>query len=145
MAVQGLSRLQQRFRAVPKAVQKAVEKALEKSADEMVTMMKRLVPVDSGALRNSIGWTWGDAPAGSMTVGTVAADEQGGPRITIYAGTRDKSLGNQDAFYALFQEYGTKKMPANPFFWPSIRANRTRARSRVSREVRKAAKEAFGG
>lgn len=145
MAVGGLSKLQQRFRAVPKAVRKAAEKALEKNATEIVAMMKRLVPVKSGALRDSIGWTWGDAPKGSMAIGTVSAEEGSDMRITIYAGTRDKRLGNKDAFYAVFQEFGTKKMAANPFFWPAIRANRQRARSRISREVRKAAREAFGG
>lgn len=145
MAVEGLSKLQQRLRALPIQLRAAARAALEKNANEIVAMMKRLAPVESGALRDSIGWTWGRAPKGSMTVGTVADSEDADLRITVYAGTRDKSLGDRDAFYAFFQEFGTKQMPANPFFWPSVRANRQRAKSRVSREVRKAARELFRG
>ena len=145
MAVEGLSNLQRRFHALPAAVQKAVRETMERNADEIVDMMKRLAPVESGALRDSIGWTWGAAPKGSMSLGTVGASPASPIAITIYAGTRDKALGGRDAFYARFQEYGTKNMPANPFFWPSIRTNRTRGRSRLSRNARKAAEKAFNG
>lgn len=145
MAVDGLSDLKRRFRALPDKVKAAARKALEQNANEIVTQMKRIVPVDSGALRDSIGWTWGDAPKGSMAVGTVSEGKGHPMQITIYAGTRDKSLGTRDAFYARFQEFGTKEMPANPFFWPTVRAKRQRVTSRLSREVRKAARAEFGG
>lgn len=145
MAVKGLARLQARFRQLPEAIRIEVRRTLEMNADDMVDAMKRLVPVESGALRDSIGWTWGKAPKGSIAVGKVAENESSDMAITIYAGTRDKSLGDRDAFYARFQEFGTRNMAANPFFWPSVRSNRTKARSRLSRNVRKAAMKAFGG
>jgi HK97 gp10 family phage protein len=62
--------------------------------------------------------------------------------ITIYAGTRDKSLGSADAFYARFQEFGTVKMTANPFFYPAWRANRKRVKGAITRAVKRAVRKA---
>lgn len=145
MTVEGLDKLRARFRALPKALQESARKTLEENAEEIVGMMRRLAPVESGALRNSINWTWGAAPAGSMTVGKVAESEDSEISITIYAGTRDKSLGESDAYYARFQEFGTRKMAANPFFFPSVRAHKARGRARLIRNAKKAAKDIFGG
>ncbi|MHC3940223.1 hypothetical protein ACI0FR_01533 [Paenochrobactrum sp. BZR 201-1] len=112
-----------------------IRKALETSADEIVGMAQRLVPVDKGDLRNSIGWTWGKAPKGAMTLGKVAeASLAGDLTITIYA-------GNSEAFYARWIEFGTQKMPKQAYFFPSYRANRKRALSRVRRSITKAAKQ----
>lgn len=137
--VKGVEQLRARFRRIPAALQAELTRVMEAQATKIVADMKRLAPEDSGALRDSIGWTWGDVPSGAMTVGRVAPSK--GEKvlsIKIYAGTRDKSLGDQDAFYALFQEFGTQKMQANPFFWPTWRRSRSRARSALSRAVRKA-------
>ncbi len=140
MSVDGLDRLEARFNRIPKAVVDANVRAMEKGADEIVAMMKRIVPVRSGALRKSIGWTWGEAPRGSITIGSVRGRKYGTLRITIYAGTRDKKLGNMDAFYARFVEFGTKHAAAHPFFYPSYRALRKRVKNRIVRESRKAIK-----
>lgn len=148
MAVEGLARLQRKLALIPKSVTEAVRIELEKQATEMVSMMKRLVPFESGALRDSIGWTWGDAPAGSMVIGTVKA---GGAKrgavgasyasmvITIYAGSSGKK---GDTFYARFQEFGTRKMVANPFFFVTYRARRKSAKSALTKAMRKAIKNA---
>lgn len=112
---------------------------MEVYAAQIVGEMRMLVPVDTGALRNSIGWTWGNkVPKGAMAVGEIKGNQVEGLFITIYAGTRDKSLGAADAFYARFQEFGTKNMPANPFFYVTWRSNRTRVRSGLTRAVKKA-------
>lgn len=132
-------RLKRKLEAAQQRVEVAVKAELEKYAAQIVAEMKMLVPVKSGALRDSIGWTWGDAPKGSLTLGTVKGRAEG-IYITIYAGTRDKSLGEGDAFYARFQEFGTKNQPANPFFFPVWRANRRRVRSGINRAIKKAAK-----
>lgn len=133
--VHGLDRLKARFDAIPARVREAARLELEKSAQEIVDTMKRFAPAESGALRESIGWTWGDAPSGSMTIGTVRGSEYGTMRITIYA-------GGKDAFYARFQEFGTKNMAANPFFFPAWRAKKKKVRSRLSRAISKAIREA---
>jgi len=75
-----------------------------------------------------------EAPAGSLTIGTVGGREFGTMRITIFA-------GGGDAFYARFQEFGTVDMTANPFFFPVWRAHRRRARTRISRAISKAIRE----
>lgn len=139
----GLDRLRRKMTVtIPAAVERATVAAMEQGADEIVAMAKRLVPVDSGALRDSIGWTWGDAPEGAMALGKVKGKGAKGRKfITIYAGTRNKSLGPLDAFYARWVEFGTQHMAAIPFFFPSYRALRRRVRGRITRQMRKAIKE----
>lgn len=149
MQMQGLQRLQKKLKQFPKEVVEEVRAAMEASAKEIVEMAQRLVPVDSMQLHDSIGWTWGDAPSGSISLGEVRAGPgTGNMRITIYA-------GSSEAFWARWVEFGTKphdnngtfpgtKHPgtqAQPFFYPSYRANRRRAKSRTSRAVNKAAKK----
>ena len=141
--VQGLASLNRKMTVtIPAKVREAVAKALEQGATEIVNFAKALVPVDSGALRDSIGWTWGDAPKGSITIGKVARRKDGDMVITIYAGTRSKDLGNMDAFYARFVEFGTQNMTARPFFYPAYRTVKRRVKGRVTRNMRKAIKEA---
>ncbi|KPF47070.1 HK97-gp10 family putative phage morphogenesis protein [Rhizobium sp. AAP43] len=154
--VQGIRELEAKLAAIPPRVVKLTRKAMEKSAQELVDMMKRLVPTESGDLRDSIGWTWGDAPTGSFTIFQVRnskAEEAsyGALRITVFA-------GNKEAFYAHFVEFGTaphnvsrgggnksfkgKPVPhpgarAQPFFYPAWRALRKRIQSRIKREMKK--------
>ena len=132
MAVVGKARFRRHMRrAVPDAIRAAAVAALEAEAAKIVASMKARAPKLSGDLAESIGWTWGAAPAGAMVVGTVAARAGDAARITIYA-------GGGDAFYARFQEFGTVKMPASPFFYPTWRAERRRARSAITRRITKA-------
>lgn len=133
-------RLRRKLYATRQRVYAAVRVEMEAVATKLVAEMKLLVPVDSGALRDSIGWTWGEAPKGSMAISQLKGRGRDGLYISIYAGTRDKKLGDQDAFYARWQEFGTKDMPANPFFYVVWRANRRRVRAGISRTVRKAVK-----
>ncbi len=133
--VKGLDALRRKFtQTVPAEVRKAATAALEKGAQEIVDMARSLVRVDSGELRDSIDWTWGDAPAGSLVLGTVGGQEYGTLRITIYA-------GNDDAFYAAWQEFGTQNQRANPYFFPAYRSLRRRVRSRITRDINKAIKK----
>lgn len=138
--MEGADALQRKMQSIPKKLLDAVTVTLEKQAQEIVDMMKRLAPKgESLALVNSIGWTWGEAPAGTMTIGTVKTKrgpvDYGSLRITIYA-------GGKAAFYARFQEFGTRKMPANPFFFPSYRAKAKSAKAALTRSMRKALKDA---
>lgn len=131
----GLEKLQKKLNAMPKSVKQEIRKALEQSAEEIVSLARNLVPVDKGDLRDSIGWTYGDVPKGSISLGSVRASELTGDlTITVYA-------GNSKAFYARWQEFGTQKMQAQPFFYPAYRALRRRAKGRVTRATNKAAKK----
>jgi len=144
--VKGITDLNKKVAAIPKRVEVKARAAMEKGADELVDMMKRFVPVDDGDLRDSIGWTWGAAPKGSVVLAESGADSRG-LKITIYA-------GNEKAYYARWVEFGTAphvnggQFPgtqnpgsrAQPFFFPSWRALRKRIRARVRRETAKAFK-----
>jgi len=142
----GLTKLQRKLDRLPKVAKEHIRQEMAKAADEIVAMMKSLVPVDTGALQRSIGWTWGAAPQGSMVVAAMKGAGIGGDlTITIYAGTRDKSLGDDDAFYARWVEFGTANMDAQPFFYVSWRANRKGARAKVRKAVRTAARQVAAG
>lgn len=142
MAVVGLNKLQADLeKRIPARIREANIRALEKGANELVAMIKRLVPKDELKLMNSVGWTWGDAPEGSITIASVGGRQFGTLRITVFMGDATTIVYNSRgiAFQnALLQEFGTKNMPANPSFYPSYRALRKRIRSRVRRESRKA-------
>lgn len=123
-------RLEQRLKAIPIAVRQAVSHSLEKSAQEIVDLAKRLCPVDDGTLRDSIGWTWGDAPEGSIV---LAATKGAALRITIFA-------GDNDAFYARWVEFGTANSLPHGFFLPAYRALKRRNTNRTKRDISKAVK-----
>ncbi len=163
----GLSRIQQRMKAIPQAVKNAVRPDMEQAAQDIVDMAKSLVPVshpNGGTLRDSIGWTWDAAPAGSMTLASSTAGEL---TITIYA-------GNEEAFYARWVEFGTQAgvlgqrvadpgaavkqsktkgrksyrthggTQAQPFFFPAYRLGKKAAAGKVRRAIVKAVKENWG-
>lgn len=129
--VQGLAELNRRWGAIPGKVKSAAREALEDVATDLVNQMRAAVPRKSGDLAASINWTWGEAPAGAMTLGSVAGSDYATMRITIYAGAGD-------AFYGRFQEFGTVKMAANPFFYPVWRARKRGAKSKITRAISKA-------
>jgi len=140
-----LARFKRKLSRLPKVAKGEIRKGLETSAEEVVDLMKRMVPVDQGKLRASIGWTWGAPPDGSFVFSKVVGDA--GLAITIYAGSNETFVDGKNVDYqnAFLQEFGTVKMRANPFFRPAWRFNRKRARSRVSRAMGKAARKVAAG
>ena len=135
----GLAKLERKLKRLPVAARETIRAAMEAAADEIVAMMKGLVPDATGALRDSIGWTWGQAPKGSMVISTLKGAGVGGDlTLTIFA-------GNAEAYYARWVEFGTQKMRAQPYFYVSWRTNRRNARRKVRAAVRKSAKQAAAG
>lgn len=135
--IEGIAALRSKLRALPDAVKDEIKAALAQSAEEIADMARRLAPRgDTGNLAASIGWTFGKAPKGSMVLAEGDSDELD-LRVIVYA-------GNDKAFYARWQEFGTVKMAANPFFFPAYRSQRRRVRSRITRATRKAAKKVAG-
>lgn len=131
----GRPKLRKKLEALVAVGRDEIRRAMETSADEIVALAKSLAPVDKGDLKDSIGWTWGKAPKGAMTLGKVQSDGVDSEfTITIYA-------GNSKAYYARWVEFGTQKMGAQPYFYPSYRALRRRSKSRVTRAVTKAIKK----
>ena len=133
MVVQGIGGLRKKMAALSKLVEQRGREAMEKSADEIVSMMKRLCPVDKGELRDSIGWTWGEIPSGAIAI-AESEPRTDNIRLTIFA-------GDEVAYYARWIEFGTVKMSAQPFFFPAYRALRRRTKRRIATVTRKALKE----
>ena len=139
-------RLRARLAKIPDIAREAAASAMEECAAEIVAEMKTLAPVDSGDLRDSIGWTWGDIPAGSFMIDEIRSGKNAGQqyatlRIKIYAGSRE-------AFYARFIEFGTKTgVRAQPFFFAAYKkwGGKAKFRARVRAAIRKRIKEAFNG
>jgi hypothetical protein len=145
----GLDRLRRKLRRFPQVAREEISKAMEMSATEIVTLAKSLAQSDR--VRDSIAWTWGDVPAGSMAIGRVEGPS-GNLKITIYA-------GGGEAFMAFWEEFGTAPhinagrfagtqhpgTPARPYFFVSYRANRKRARGRITRSITKSVKRVAAG
>lgn len=147
-----LARLERKLKRLPPAALEEIKPAMAAAADSIVAMMKNLVAVEDGDLGNSIGWTWGKAPKGSMVVAAVKASLGGDLTITIYA-------GNTEAYYARWVEFGTAAhvnggkfagtqhpgTRAQPYFYVSFRANRKAALRKIRAGVRKGAKKVAAG
>lgn len=144
MRIDGARRLARKLAAMPKQARGEISAAIAKSADEVVALQKAAVPIDDGTLRNSIRWGWGGAGIARQLKGDA------GLAATITAGgaatTRPVRQGADASYdYALAQEFGTRKMAANPFFFPAYRLVRKRVRSRISRATNSAAKKVAAG
>ena len=167
-------RLRARLAKIPDIAREAAAAAMEEGAQEIVDAMKMAVRFRRGDLHDSIGWTWGEVPAGSfmideIRIGKNKGDQYATLRIKIYA-------GNKDAFYARFIEFGTAPhslarnasvarassgsginqrrqqsskqhpgTPAQPFFYPTWKRERAKFMRRIRDRIRKRIKEAFNG
>jgi HK97 gp10 family phage protein len=168
--IKGKDKFLAQIAALPQALRDEVRAALETSAEEMVDLAKRFAPVDSGALKNSISYSFGAFQPENANVRGVetsggnarAAKGEAGLAVTVHA-------GNATAWYASLVEFGTAahtikpKRPggvlgfngtaveevhhpgasARPFFFPAYRLSRQRAKSRLSRSIRNGARKAF--
>lgn len=133
------ARLQRKLDRLPAAAKSAIKGAMAEAADDIVRMMKSLVPEDSGALKESIGWTWGkDVPKGAVIAAVVKSALGNDLTITVYA-------GSDEAFWARWAEFGTVKMPAQPYFYVSYRANRKAAKRKIRKATRDAARKVAKG
>ena len=149
--------LLRKLSALPTQTRSAIRQALAEGADEIVGMQKRLVPVKTGKLRDSIKATFGDKPAQSSAGLAGGGKVAGDPDLTVWitAGGGAKSTG----WYARFVEFGTKPHVAGgkfagaahpgakrqPFFFPAYRALRKRVRGRITRATTKAARAVAAG
>ncbi|MCM2292293.1 HK97 gp10 family phage protein [Allorhizobium sp. BGMRC 0089] len=142
-----LIRLERKLKRLPEVAKAEIRAGMEAAANDIVAMMKSLAP-GNGALRDSIGWTWGKVPKGAGIVAAVKAQTGGDQTITIYA-------GNAEAYYARWVEFGTAPhknggmyagtqnpgTKARPFFYVSWRASKKAAKGKVRQAVRAAARK----
>jgi HK97 gp10 family phage protein len=131
-----LERFKRRLDAIPSAVKNAVKPSLEKSGNELVAQMKRAVPIDTGALRDSLTMT----PSGQAT---PAYSQPGGTHV-VPENAVVVTAGNSDVRYAHLVEYGTTKANAEPYFWPSLRALKDKIKRRTANAIRDAVRKDWG-
>lgn len=149
--VQGLAAFRSSWGSVASNVRSELQAEMEAIADKVVAQMRARAPKgESLDLVNSIGWTWGEPPAGSMVLGSAGGVAPGSGerlRITFYAGgpaTTKRSKTGYAHDYALYQEFGRKGQPAQPFFYSVWRAMRRSVRSRMTRAINRAVQRALG-
>lgn len=148
MKIIGLDQLNKKLKRIPRAAEKAAIDAVVLGANEIAAIQRTLAPVDDGDLKDSIAVTGPNSrtpaysqPGGSMSTNEFQAVVTAGNTKVRYAhlvefGTAPHINGGQ---FAGSEHPGTA---ANPFFWPGYRAVRRRVRSRVTRVINKAVKDA---
>lgn len=114
-----MARVEVRIRSgltkIPAAARRKIELALDKAAADIEARAKTTVPVDTGALKNS-----------------------------IQAGQTGRDLERQveaGQGYAAFVEFGTRRMAARPYLTPAFEAVRPAFERAVARAIEEAARE----
>jgi|GEM_PF-1720902 len=113
----------------------AVKDILKEGGFKIETDAKRLAPVKHGRLRASISTNWSGSSMSRGKVGSKAkADDgvgrpPGKPGMVVFIGT------NVD--YAVYQEFGTKKMSARPFLHPAYWGQESEILRRISVALKK--------
>lgn len=110
--IEGLDKLLRKLDSIEPLVEEAVEKALEKSGTLIEADAKTFVPVDTGALKDSI---YHKVQDGQLEVGATMP-------------------------YAIFVEFGTYKMRPQPYLTPAFEANKEVMIDTIKQEIQEALK-----
>ncbi|TPM92726.1 HK97 gp10 family phage protein [Mesorhizobium sp. B2-1-3A] len=146
MKIAGKQKFLSQIAALPAAMRTEIQKALVVSAEETNDLQQRFVPVDKGDLKRSIGYVLGDEVPEGAGISTAPAKGSTDLTVTMFAGNATTIVTNKRGVEfqnAVLQEFGTKKMSANPFFFPGFRIGKKRAKPRLARAVSAGAKKAF--
>lgn len=106
-----------KFGNVPKAVKDGNDKALLILVARVTAQAKALAPVDLGQLRNSIMGRVEKQDVGFNSGGKKQAANE----ITEKARQGEGYVGS-NLLHAIYNEFGTRKMAAQPFLRPAVRA-----------------------
>lgn len=118
---QSVKRLQVFFAQLPKAMQADLVNATSDEASRLARTMTFNAPRGATQdLRESIRVERGRRPS----------------RFLVRAGGPKTTKAGYD--YALANEFGTEKMPAQAFFWPTYRQERAGIRRRLNKSIRDA-------
>jgi HK97 gp10 family phage protein len=121
MANVSVAKLQAFFAALPPAMRAEITRATADEASRLARAMTFAAPRGvSGDLRESVRVEQGRRPS----------------RFLVRAGGPKTTRGGYD--YALANEFGTQKMSAQPFFWPTYRAEKKRIRRNLNAAIRAA-------
>lgn len=134
--IEGIERLQARFARMTPKVRAAAKKAVRKNAALLVREMKAIAPVSMdgdhpGRLRDSIHAEEGRLGDVSAVVIADAKDEKGRP----YAPPVELGHAAEDG----------SQVPAEPFFYTTVRRRRKRIKRSIAGAISKAIKGEAGG
>jgi len=147
----GLDRALARMARLPAQVREEVEKALDDEIEDLAAAMRRAAPVKSGTLRRTIRTGRGKRPLSRIVT-------MGGPetRVKVRRGVSDRDFARAKARggsrgeydYSRAVEFGHltvdgKRVPGQPFFWPTYRARRKAMRRRIYAAARMPLKTLF--
>lgn len=118
LELKGMDEVLKRLEEMGRKGNTVANRALKKGAEPILKEMKTLVPVDTGRGRDS------------LKIGSIST-KKGFKSIPI--GLVDVG----DAYYLIFQEYGTSKMQAQPFMAPAYEKNKDKARKIIIDEIRR--------
>lgn len=143
----GADRVKALLNRMSEDLKKEIDAATKEEADALAAAIRRAVPVDSGALKASVRVVkhpWKIA-AYAVKIGGVP-----GTRKKVRKGVTDADFaqarasgGNMGEFdYALAVEFGHvgeegKRVPAQPYAWPTYRARLKAMRARLRTRARK--------
>lgn len=118
---------------VKQVAKKAAMERLIKGAQEVADTQRQLVPVDTGALRDSITVTLpGETtPPHSQPGGSTVAGEN---QVLV-------TVGNSGVRYPHHPEHGTAKMAATPYFFVAYRLHRDKIKRGVASAFGRAARK----
>lgn len=124
-----------KFGDVPKAIQEGNDKTLLIMVARVTAQAKSLAPVNLGQLRNSIMGRVEKQDVGF----NVGGGKQAPSEITEIAKQGEGYVGS-NLLHAIYNEFGTRKMAAQPFLRPAIDA--VASGSKVKAAVKKYQEEA---
>lgn len=130
--IEGLSELGARMKTLTSDVNNRIARAATAAGAVVIrNAAQQKVPVDSGNLKKNIivkRLPKGESPLTSEHIVTVRKG-----KLT----SKQKSSGLKDAYYGSFVEYGTAKMPAQPFMRPAYDQNKEKAAEAIKDRIRK--------
>jgi HK97 gp10 family phage protein len=119
--VSGEKELLRMFKSLaPKEMKTATRKAIRVSAKEVLADAKALVPTDTGTLESAL----------TVRVATKLGRNRIGSRVIT------KDVFDEEPFYGHFVEFGTVRMPAQPYLRPALYRNEDEMRQIFTRELR---------
>ncbi len=129
---QGLSELKKALKQFPENVERRILRSMAMAGAQVVVKKARNnVPVDSGGLKKGI-------------IRRSKKGPKAPGRVVVSVGPRS------DVFYGMYFEFGTSKIPADPWLRPALdsspaeimEAMRLRGLKRIDKEIEKAAQKA---
>ena len=115
--IDGLDELMKELAKKVDGAQEILDNATDEASKLVMSKAKSLAPVDSGNLRQSLDTHEEKQKSKNKSVHQVATD---------------------DAFYGIFQEYGTKNHPAKPFMRPALQKSKSKIKKIIQEHIKKA-------